>query len=135
MAAFYLQLLRANYLWDERYSQLEREFDDYQKGSAEAQRKASDYIFTLKDKVDSLQKEVAELKTQQSSYHSSGDERALATEQQLVAMRERLEQDLRDAQHQCRTVQMQMDSMQVCVCACIRTCVHVCVRVCVLCAC
>ena len=62
-----LQLLKANYLCDERYGQLEREFDEYQKGAADAQRKASDYIFNLKAKVELLQKELNEVKAQQRS--------------------------------------------------------------------
>ena len=74
LLSIFVQLLRANYLWDERYGQLEREFDDYQKGAAEAQRKASDYIFSLKAKVDLLQTELSEAKAQPSSYRPGGDE-------------------------------------------------------------
>lgn len=107
------ELLKANYLWDERYSQLEREFDEYQKGATEAQRKASDYIYVLKDKVDVLQKEMSELKSQQSGYRSVGEERVLAAEQQMLAMRERLEQELRDVQHEARTTRMELDSLQI----------------------
>ena len=57
-----------------------------------------------------------ELKSQQSSYRSVGEERALAAEQQMLSMRERLEQELRDVQHEARTTRMELDSLQVCVC-------------------